>query len=246
MSKTNIGWADKNWNPYTWNCNKVSPGCKHCYAEALAERNHQLFAGPPRWRETSINDYRQLRAGDAAFVNTMSDTFHEGVPLEMIERVFAHCRQKPDVQFLILTKRIERVYQIQTDLLWTRNIWLGTSVESRKYLGRIDTLRSIGTVVGGKFISFEPLLEDVGDVDLTGIDGVIVGGESGPDYRPFSLDWARNLRDQCAAQGVMFFLKQSGGLFPGTGRELDGREWNDLPWRVQKPIAPQQIGLFGG
>lgn len=233
MSKTEIGWADKNLNWYTWNCNKVSPGCKNCYAETLAKRYGKTFNGAPEWRASAEKDYRMLQPGDAVFVNTMSDTFHEGVPLDVIQRVFMYARQRPDVQFLILTKRIERAYQLQTDLLWTRNIWLGTSVESRKYIGRIRTLQEIGTSFG-RFISFEPLLEDIGDVDLTGIDGVITGGESGANRRPFDPQWALNIQALCERDGVKFFHKQGGAFVSGQDRLLSGRTYDDLPWQTVK------------
>lgn len=243
MSKTEIGWADKNLNWYSWNCTKVSPGCKHCYAEALAKRYNKPFHGVPTWRESALKDYQMLKPGDAVFVNTMSDTFHEGVPLAMIQRVFQFARQRPDVNFLILTKRIERVYQIQTDLLWTRNIWLGTSVESRKYLSRISVLREIGTAFG-KFISFEPLLEDLGEVHLGGIDGVITGGESGASRRPFNPVWAANIQRQCARDGVQFFHKQGGSYSPGQDRLLNGRTYDDLPWSVEAEPEIRQEAMF--
>lgn len=236
MGKTKIEWADKNLNWYSWNCNKVSPGCKNCYAETLAKRYGKTFNGAPEWRTSAIKDYQMLKTGDAVFVNTMSDTFHEGAPMEMINRVFMYARQRPDVNFLILTKRIERAYQLQTDLLWTRNIWLGTSVESKAYLGRIRTLRDIGTAFG-KFISFEPLLEDVGDVNLRGIDGVIVGGESGAKRRGFDPAWALNLLRQCERDGVRFFYKQGDAFQPGQDRMLNGRTYDALAWRKAAAAA---------
>lgn len=234
MADTNIEWADKNLNFYTWNCHKVSPGCAHCYAADLAARYGKVFAGAPEWRDTAIKDWRSLKAGDSTFVNTMSDSFHEQAPVKYIHWMFQYAAWRPDVTFLFLTKRIERALYLAPHLDWQPNIWLGTSVENADYAWRIDYLRK--TPAKHKFISFEPLLASVGDVDLRGIDGVIVGAESGGKRRPFDLDWAREIRALCKRDGVAFFYKQGTAFKPGQNRLLDGREYNELAWHSNKIV----------
>lgn len=238
---TKIEWTDETWNPVV-GCTKVSPGCAHCYAETMAARYGKLFAGAPRWRDSALKDYQMLKPDSACFVNTMSDSFHEGVPHAWIERMFIYARQKPNVQFLFLTKRIERALELAPRLWWSDNIWLGTSIENRKRLSRLDVLKQIR--VPRKFVSVEPLLEDLCEVDWHGIDGVIVGGESGANRRPFDKAWARTIRDQCQRDGVAFFFKQGGAFKSGQDRELDGRTHDDVPWRVIEQPAPTQPAMF--
>ena len=162
------------------------------------------------------------------FVNSMSDLFHEKVPLAYIKRVFRVMNQADWHQFQILTKRAERLEEVSGQLDWSRNIWMGVSVENEEYLDRIDHLRRSGAQV--KFLSIEPLLGPLGNVDLGGIDWVIVGGESGPGARPMNHEWVSSIRDQCQRAGVAFFFKQWGGVQKKkTGRSLDGRTWDEMP-----------------
>jgi protein gp37 len=238
MGKTNIGWADQSINFYDWHCNKVSQGCKFCYAESLAKRYGKTFNGTPNWRENAVAEFKRLKAGEAVFINDMSDTFHEGVSSEMIKHVFYYARQRPDVTFLILTKRIRRAYEMQDELIWADNIYLGTSVESAEVAERIKYLRQ--TRAMHRFISFEPLLGDVGQVDLTGIDGVITGGESGPNRRPFKPQWALNILALCQQYNVRMFHKQGGAFKPGEDRLLNGRTYDELPWSTVKQVTPAE------
>ena len=237
--KTQIEWTDASWNPTT-GCTKVSPGCKNCYAERLSTRlkamgNPKYINGfdltlhpsaldlPLRWREP-----RRI------FVNSMSDLFHEFVPDDYIHQCFEVMKEADWHSYQILTKRPERM------LRFTRKygkipdqIWLGTSVEMGMYNYRIDILRQVKAKI--RFISFEPLLNPIGEVDLSGISWAIVGGESGPRHRPIRVEWIRELRDQCLTQKVAFFFKQWGGVRPKSGgRELDGKFWSQYP---DKPVS---------
>jgi protein gp37 len=236
--RSEIEWTDATWNPVR-GCTKISPGCKNCYAERFAERfrgvaGHPFETGfdlklvpekldaPLRWRKPK-----------RIFVNSMSDLFHESVPTEYIAEVGKVMAAADWHIFQILTKRHERLCDLLNGELRhlgdLQNVWWGVSVEDREHgLPRIDTLRR--TPVAVRFLSVEPLLESVGRLDLSGIDWVIVGGESGPRRRALSADWVREVRDQCHAAGVAFFFKQWGGRSPKQlGRTLDGREWNELP-----------------
>lgn len=228
-----IEWTESTWNPVT-GCNKISPGCKHCYAERMAARLHamgqanyrngfaltlqpQMLEIPLRWRKPQT-----------IFVNSMSDLFHDDVPLDYIERVFDVMRRAHWHRFQVLTKRANRLAELSPRLTWSPNIWMGVSVESDKYRARIDALRATGAAV--KFLSLEPLLGPLHGLDLDGIDWVIVGGESGPDARPMDPAWALDLRDQCRRAHVPFFFKQWGGTNKKlTGRVLDGRTWDEMP-----------------
>lgn len=242
MGKTTIGWVDFSLNFYSWNCIKVSEGCRFCYAEAMASRNGKHFNGLPSWREAAVDELRRIPAGASVFVNDMSDTFIEGVSGEWVSRIFTLMRQRPDVQFQVLTKRIERSAIFQNE--FGSNIWLGTSIENRKRLYRLETLKALD--VPHKFVSVEPLLEALGDVDWSGVEQVIVGGESGGDRRPFNHQWAREIRDECARDGVAFYFKQGSEYRPGLDRLLDGRTHDDLAWRVEPDETDfqQQQSLF--
>jgi len=231
----------------------VSPGCAHCYAEAQALRwNRTAFAGAPKMRDrvAVLREFLALRGGDIVFNNTMSDTFHEGVPDEWIQDIFSQCAEQPYVFHLFLTKRIERVVEMADRLTWAANIWIGTSVESARYAHRIDTLRQVPSA--GHFVSFEPLLGDVGPVSLEGIDWAIVGGESGEKRRPFDPAWARHIRDVARNSEASFFYKQGSARYPGKDRLLDGVEYNEFPpafGRGQQPISdppmpPAQMNLW--
>lgn len=232
-SKSSIEWTESTWNPLT-GCTKVSPGCRNCYAERMAARLQAM--GQPNYK----NGFRltlhphvlalplSWKKPQMVFVNSMSDLFHKDVPLEFILATFDIMRRASWHVFQILTKRSDRLLAESPNLDWPPNVWMGVSVETAKYLFRIDHLRATGAQV--KFISFEPLLGPINTVDLCGINWAIVGGESGPHSRPISEDWVVSLRDQCAAARVPFFFKQWGGTRKKrTGRLLHGRTWDELP-----------------
>ena len=234
MAATKIEWTDATWNPVT-GCHKISPGCKHCYAERMSKRLHA--AGMPKYRNgftvvTTHPDALDIplrwRKPRAIFVNSMSDLFHDAVPDDFIRQVFAVMTQAHWHRYQVLTKRPERLLALNETLPWPPQVWLGVSVESDRYVGRIDLLRQTDAAV--KFLSLEPLLGPLPSLNLDGIDWVIVGGESGPGARPMQREWAADIRDQCLAAGVPFHFKQWGGVFKKrNGRLLDGREWNDFP-----------------
>ena len=233
---TPIEWTESTWNPVT-GCDKVSPGCAHCYAErmawrlqAMGQRNYargfdvvlhdQMLDLPLRWRKP-----RRI------FVNSMSDLFHARVPDEFIRRVFGIMRQADWHEYQILTKRSGRLAELHRTLPWAPHLWMGVSVENSGFTYRIEDLRRTDALV--KFLSLEPLLGPLPGLDLRGIHWVIVGGESGPGARPMQRSWVLDIRDQCSAAGVAFFFKQWGGVFKSrTGRELDGRTWSEMPVRA--------------
>ncbi len=228
-----IEWTESTWNPVT-GCDKVSQGCKHCYAETMAKRLYAM--GNPRYRNgfsvTLHEDLIELplrwKKPRTIFVNSMSDLFHKDVPDAFIKAVFDTMRRAYWHNFQILTKRSARLLELSNILEWYPNIWIGVSVEDRKSLYRIDHLRTVSASV--RFLSVEPLLESLGAINLSGISWVIVGGESGPHARPMSPSWVRDLRDQCTRAGVPFFFKQWGGVQKKkTGRHLDGRTWDQMP-----------------
>lgn len=221
------------WNPVT-GCTKVSPGCKHCYAERFAKRLQAM--GMERYANgfelTLHDDALELplrwRMPRVVFVNSMSDLFHEDVPVEFIQRVFEVMERCPQHVFQVLTKRSERLLKLRESLPWPANVWMGVSVESPDYTWRINDLRETPAAV--RFLSLEPLLSPIADLQLERIHWVIVGGESGPGARPMRVEWVRELRDQCQAEGVDFFFKQWGGVNKKkTGRLLDGRTHDDMP-----------------
>jgi len=233
--QSNIEWTDATWNPVT-GCSKISPGCKHCYAERMALRLHAM--GQPRYRNgfevtlqpDVVDQPLAWRKPRNIFVNSMSDLFHEAVPLFFIDRVFAVVRQAHWHVFQVLTKRSERLRRIANELEWPANLWIGVSVESQKHVWRIDDLRQVPAAV--RFLSLEPLLGPLPRLNLADIHWVIVGGESGPHARPIQANWVRDIRDQCLTANVPFFFKQWGGVWKcRTGRELDGETWNQLPQR---------------
>jgi protein gp37 len=241
MARSSIEWTDETWNPVT-GCVKISPGCKHCYAERFAERFRGVKDHPyedgfdPTLRPNRIEQPLSWRTPRMVFVNSMSDLFGDFVPDEYLARVFAVMRSTPEHTYQVLTKRADRLRRWSSRQKWlstAKHIWLGVSVENKKHgVPRIDELRR--GIAGCRFLSVEPLLEDLGDLDLRSIDWVIVGGESGPGARPMDPAWVRSLRDQCVAQDVAFFFKQWGGVMKHrTGRNLDGRTWDEFP-----PISP--------
>jgi|ERR1044071_19628 protein gp37 len=240
-----IEWTDATWNPVR-GCTKVSPGCAHCYAETFAER----FRGVPshpfeygfdlRLVPEKLGDPIRWSAPRKVFVNSMSDLFHEGVPDDYIMKVARVMAAANWHTYQVLTKRAERLRDLlQGKLRFTteqKHIWWGVSVENRKHgLPRIDVLRQAPAAV--RFLSVEPLLEDLGTVDLSGIAWVIVGGESGPRARPMDPEWVRSLRRQCIKSRVAFFFKQWGGVRKArTGRKLDGRTYDEFPIRNASAI----------
>ena len=237
-----IEWTEQTWNPVT-GCTKVSPGCKHCYAETMARR---LCAMGVRGYENGfrvsllperLNEPLRRKKPTVYFVNSMSDLFHVGVPDHFIRQVFDVISNTPQHTYQILTKRADRLPLFFEHHEPPRNAWLGVSVEDRQHgLPRIDALRQVNA--GIRFLSVEPLLEDLGPIDLSGIHWVIVGGESGPKARPMKQEWVLDIQHQCMQQNVAFFFKQWGGARPKSGgRLLDGEEWNGFPWQiVPEPI----------
>lgn len=231
--KSAIEWTDATWNPVT-GCTQVSPGCDHCYAKTFAERFEGVPGHPyqqgfalrlwPERLELPLHWKRPRRI----FVNSMSDLFHKDIPDEYIRRVFDVMVQADWHIFQILTKRSGRLARLAPTLPWAPHIWAGVSVETSRYAWRVNQLRRVPASV--RFISAEPLLGPLNNVNLDGIDWVITGGESGPEHRPCDENWVRDMRDRCLIQGVAFFHKQWGGRTPKAGgRLLDGRTWDELP-----------------
>ena len=228
-----IEWTDATWNPVT-GCTKISPGCKQCYAERLANRLKAM--GQANYRngfEVTLQPQMlelplKWKSPKRIFVNSMSDLFHADVPVSYIRDVFEIMRRANWHQYQVLTKRSERLMELSSSLGWQPQIWMGVSVENEDYTVRIDHLRQ--THAHLKFLSIEPLLGPLPKLNLSGIDWVIAGGESGPGARPMDPEWVRNLRDQCLKADVRFFFKQWGGVNKKkTGRTLDGRTWDQVP-----------------
>lgn len=239
VDKSSIEWTESTWNPVT-GCTKISAGCKNCYAERMARRlkamgmeayrngfklalHPHLLEVPFTWRKPRV-----------VFVNSMSDLFHEEIPLEFIKKIFdVMCRARQHT-FQILTKRAERLAELNKYLSWPENVWMGVTVENQDCLNRINHLRSTNAKI--KFLSLEPLLGPLPNLNLEGIDWVIVGGESGPGARPMRAEWVINIRDQCLKAKVPFFFKQWGGVNKKkAGRELEGQTWDQMP-EIASPI----------
>lgn len=234
MAQTSIEWTELTWNPVT-GCTKISAGCKFCYAEVMTKRlksmgvekykdgfkkiriHEDTLAIPYTWRKSKV-----------VFVNSMSDLFHKDVPLEFIQLVFKVMNENPQHVFQVLTKRADRLAEIHEQLTWSHNIWMGVSVEDEKVIDRIDFLRTTGARV--KFLSLEPLIGPLPNLNLQGIDWVIVGGESGHQARPMDPDWVLDIHDQCEKSKVAFFFKQWGGKNKKkAGRELNGQTYDEMP-----------------
>ncbi len=232
-TKSRIEWTEATWNPVT-GCTKISPGCKNCYAERMAKRL-QAMGQRNYAKGFSVTTHPHVveapltwKTPQLIFVNSMSDLFHKDVPLEFILQVFDVMNRASWHQFQILTKRAGRLLQLDTNLPWAENIWMGVSVEADRYTDRIDNLRQTRAAI--KFLSLEPLIGALPDLDLSGIDWVIVGGESGPHARPMEEKWVVDIRDQCVAGGTPFFFKQWGGTNKKkAGRILQGRTWDEMP-----------------
>lgn len=230
---TNIEWTEATWNPVT-GCNKISAGCKHCYAATMAKRlhamknpryenefkvtlHHDLLTAPLKWKKP-----RRI------FVNSMSDLFHKDVPIDFIKAVFETMVKAHWHTFQILTKRSDRLLELSNQLPWPPNVWQGVSVEDSKVIHRVEDLRNVPAQI--RFLSVEPLIGPIEHMNLHGIHWVIVGGESGPGARPMDPEWVRTIRDQCVIDNVAFFFKQWGGVQKHrNGRELDGRFWDEYP-----------------
>jgi protein gp37 len=251
-SKSSIEWTEVTWNPVT-GCDRTSPGCDNCYALRLASRlkamgsvRYQQDGDPstsgPGFGVTCHWDLVDVplrwKTPRLVFVNSMADLFHSEVPDSFISAVFTTMDTARQHTFQVLTKRSKRLAAVSAGLLWPKNVWMGVSVENAAYRFRIDHLREVPAAV--RFLSIEPLIGPVGELDLTGIHWVIVGGESGPGSRPIDPEWVLNIRDQCVDAGVAFFFKQWGGRTPKAGgRELDGQVWDELP-------EPEKAGEAAG
>ena len=229
--KSTIEWTDSTWNPVT-GCTKVSPGCKHCYAERFSERfrgakGHYFESGfDLELRPHKLRDPYKWKEPRRIFVNSMSDLFHEKIPRSYIDQIFKVMEDNPRHTFQVLTKRADRMRRYVSR--YAPHIHLGISVENKATLWRIDHL--INTVASTRFISFEPLLGPIGKISLRWVDWIIVGGESGPSARPMDPDWARELRDTAGRYNVPFFFKQWGGRTPkSNGNLLDGRQHLEQP-----------------
>ena len=231
--KSSIEWTESTWNPST-GCDAISPGCENCYAERMSLRLKAM--GQSKYRNgfkltthpNTLDLPLRWKKPQRIFVNSMSDLFHDQVPIEYIQRVFSTMRQAHWHQFQVLTKRSGRLLAINERIDWPPNVWMGVSVESAAYKTRIDHLRKTDAAV--KFLSLEPLIDDLGTMNLDNIDWVIVGGESGPGARPMEKKWVDAICRQCTAYGVPFFFKQWGGVQKKrAGRELNGRTYDEMP-----------------
>lgn len=238
---SSIEWTEHTWNPVS-GCTKISPGCKYCYAETMAHRLKAMGArGYEHEFELTLQPSRldqplSRKKPTVYFVNSMSDLFHEAVPDDYVEKVLAVIRATPQHTYQVLTKRADRLPEYFAQRRVPANLWLGVSVEDRQHgLPRIEQLQKVDATV--RFLSVEPLLEDLGEINLAGIDWVIVGGESGPKARPMAKEWVTDLRDQTKQAGAAFFFKQWGTWGADrvrrhkklNGRLLDGRTWDEYP-----------------
>ncbi len=239
MSKSKIEWTESTWNPVT-GCSKVSPGCKNCYAERMAHRLHamgqenyrnrfkptchpHLVEAPLSWKKSKM-----------VFVNSMSDLFHEDIPGKFIHDIFNTMSLATRHIFQVLTKRSLRLVELSRDLKFLANVWMGVTVENRDYISRVDHLRKTGAFI--KFLSLEPLLGPLPDLDLKNIDWVIVGGESGPGARPMKKEWVLEIKDKCHDANIPFFFKQWGGVNKKkAGRLLDDKTWDEMPSIAKGP-----------
>ncbi len=243
MAQTRIEWTEMSWNPTT-GCNKISAGCKFCYAEVMARRLEAM--GLDKYRngfkltlhEEDLRIPYTWKKPRIAFVNSMSDLFHEDIPLDFIKRVFKVMHENPQHVFQILTKRADVLLKYNKGLIWTHNIWMGVSVENEKVMDRIDLLRK--TNAKTKFLSCEPLIGPLPNLNLEGIDWVIVGGESGRKPRPMKPEWVYEVFEKCEKANVKFFFKQWGGTNKKkNGRLLNGRTYDEMP-----DVSSQEIEVI--
>ncbi len=235
MAQSSIEWTEMTWNPTT-GCDKISAGCKYCYAEVMTRRLTAM--GIDKYKdgfevkthEDSLQAPFSWKKPKVVFVNSMSDLFHPKVPIEFIKKVFFVMNETPQHTYQVLTKRADRLYEIHEQLNWTPNIWMGVSVEDKRVIERIDFLRL--TNAKTKFLSCEPLIGPLSNINLTGIDWAIVGGESGRKARPMYESWVWDIKQQCEEEGVKFFFKQWGGTNKKkAGRSLAGSTYDDMPER---------------
>lgn len=233
MAQSNIEWTEMTWNPTT-GCDKISAGCKFCYAEIMSKRLQAMGLEKykdnfeVRIHEDALDTPYTWKNSKVVFVNSMSDLFHKDIPLDFIKKVFKVMNNNPQHVFQVLTKRAERLLELHAELKWSHNIWMGVSVENEKVKDRIDFLR--GTNAKVKFLSLEPLIGPLPDLNLTNIDWVIVGGESGHKPRPMDADWVIDIQEQCNKSDVAFFFKQWGGKNKkAAGRILNGRTYDEMP-----------------
>ncbi len=233
MAQSSIEWTEMTWNPTT-GCTKISSGCKFCYAEIMSKRLRAM--GVEKYKDAfkirihpdQLSIPYTWKSPKTVFVNSMSDLFHKDIPLEFIKRVFAVMNDNANHVFQILTKRAERLYEVHQELKWTDNIWMGVSVENEKVIDRIDFLRNINARI--KFLSCEPLIGPLPNLNLKNIDWVIVGGESGRQPRPMNPDWVLDIQKQCEKTDVRFFFKQWGGRNKkAAGRLLNGKTYDEMP-----------------
>jgi protein gp37 len=233
MATSSIEWTELTWNPTT-GCTKISTGCKFCYAEVMSRRLKGM--GQEKYKdgfkvrahESALGAPYTWKTSKVVFVNSMSDLFHKDIPLSFIKEVFRVMNENPQHVFQVLTKRAERLYEVHKELKWTHNIWMGVSVENEKVIKRIDFLRKTKAKV--KFLSLEPLIGPLPNLNLRKIDWVIVGGESGTKPRPMNPDWVLDIQEQCERAEVAFFFKQWGGRNKkAAGRILKGRTYDEMP-----------------
>lgn len=256
--RSNIEWTETTWNPVT-GCTRVSAGCDHCYAATLTKRlaamGQKKYEGLLNSRKKHFNGVIKLHSNflqqplnwkkpKTIFVNSMSDLFHKAVPLNFIQEVFSVMRQAYWHQFQILTKRSERLEELNSLIDWPKNVWQGTSVENDTVIYRIDNLRRTSAFI--KFLSLEPLIGPLPSLNLSGIDWVIVGGESGPGARSMEKEWVTDIRDQCRSQNIPFFFKQWGGTNKKlNGRRLENRTWDEMPLAVKGTYYREKPGRLG-
>ena len=233
MAQSSIEWTEMTWNPTT-GCDKISAGCKFCYAEIMSRRLQAM--GVEKYKDNfevrthkeSLNVPYTWKSSKFVFVNSMSDLFHKDIPLDFIKQVFKVMNDNPQHVFQVLTKRAERLFDLHKEFRWTHNIWMGVSVENDKVRDRIDFLRKTNARV--KFLSLEPLIGPLKKLDLENIDWVIVGGESGHNPRIMNPDWVLDIHEQCEKADVAFFFKQWGGTNKKkTGRMLNGQTYDEMP-----------------
>ncbi len=232
-TQSSIEWTECTWNPVS-GCTKISPGCAHCYAERMAKRLQAM--GQYRYRNgfkvtvhpEAIEEPYQWKKPRVVFVNSMSDLFHEDIPANYIQSIFEVMNNTPRHTYQILTKRSERLAELAPILNWSENIWMGVTVENNRYLHRVDHLRQVEAHI--RFLSLEPLLGPLDELNLHRINWVIVGGESGPNARPIKEEWVLTIKNKCIFSDVPFFFKQWGGFNKKkNGRMLEGRQWDELP-----------------
>ncbi|KQB44382.1 Bacteriophage protein gp37 [Flavobacterium daejeonense] len=233
MAQSNIEWTEMTWNPTT-GCDKITAGCKFCYAEIMSKRLQAMGVEKykdnfeVRIHEEALKIPYTWKNSKVVFVNSMSDLFHKDIPLEFIKKVFKVMNNNPQHVFQVLTKRAERLQELHQELKWTHNIWMGVSVENDKVKDRIDFLRETNAKV--KFLSLEPLIGPLPNLNLNKIDWVIVGGESGHRPRPMDAEWVIDIQEQCKKNEVAFFFKQWGGKNKkANGRILNGRTYDEMP-----------------